>query len=142
MLRPGRLDDLRQVPQRTEYRRDPLVGMVVNRIVVDEPDRNQPHLRHRQETLLEPSSDATASDYQRRCANQALAESFAAEAPERHPPETNQRRACEPQQLDLSTRNPGARLVAERSVGGTIPALVQALGAGAPVIALDTPFNR
>jgi glycosyltransferase involved in cell wall biosynthesis len=28
------------------------------------------------------------------------------------------------------------------SVGGTNPALVQALGAGAPVIALDTPFNR
>jgi len=28
------------------------------------------------------------------------------------------------------------------SVGGTNPALLQALGAGAPVIALDTPFNR
>lgn len=28
------------------------------------------------------------------------------------------------------------------SVGGTNPALLQAMGAGAPVIALDTPFNR
>jgi glycosyltransferase involved in cell wall biosynthesis len=28
------------------------------------------------------------------------------------------------------------------SVGGTNPALLQALGAGAPTIALDTPFNR
>jgi len=28
------------------------------------------------------------------------------------------------------------------SVGGTNPALLQALGAGAPVLALDTPFNR
>lgn len=28
------------------------------------------------------------------------------------------------------------------SVGGTNPALLQAMGAGAPVLALDTPFNR
>ena len=28
------------------------------------------------------------------------------------------------------------------SVGGTNPSLLQALGLGAPVLALDTPFNR
>ena len=28
------------------------------------------------------------------------------------------------------------------SVGGTNPSLLQAMGAGAPVLALDTPYNR
>src|SRR4051812_10261460 len=87
--------------------------MILNRIVVDEADRNETHLRHLQQTVLEPSSDAAASDYQRRGADQALPESAATEAPEAQAPEPDARRACQPEQLDLSARNPGARLVSE-----------------------------
>jgi glycosyltransferase involved in cell wall biosynthesis len=47
----------------------------------------------------------------------------------------------EPAWLDQLWASAGV-YVHGHSVGGTNPALLQALGAGAPTIALDTPFNR
>src|SRR3954466_2356533 len=87
--------------------------MILNRVVVDEADRNEAHLRHLQQTVLKPSSDAAASDYQRRGADQALPESTATEPPEAQAPEANARCARQPEELNLSARNPGAGLVSE-----------------------------
>ena len=47
----------------------------------------------------------------------------------------------EPERLDQLWASAGV-YVHGHSMGGTNPALLQALGAGAPTLALDTPFNR